>query len=267
MTPTPTINVLIQIAQQAGCLIMQIYNQPSFDVTNKADESPLTAADLASHHYIVEALQKAYPSIPILSEESDKEVAYAIRKNWTQFFLVDPLDGTKEFLQRNGEFTVNIAFMEKNTPRIGVIHAPALDVTYYAEKNKGAYKINKNNIMLLPHKAAHSHSVRIAVSRSHLCQDTQNFIENAKKNNAMVEEIPIGSALKFGLIAEGSADIYPRFSPTMEWDTAAGQIIVTEAGKAMIVIETGEPLLYNKNSLRNPGFFCSLTKRIPTKSL
>lgn len=248
------IEKLINIAQEAGQLILSIYNQPSFQVSNKADNSALTEADLVSHHFICDSLKKFYPEIPILSEESTQEYSYDTRKKWKYFFLVDPLDGSKEFIKRNGEFTINIALIKKDKPILGIIYAPVPEVTYYAEENKGAYKIiNNKRVKLFPHSNT-SNKIFVVASRSHACSETQTFLDNLTSQGKEVVITSIGSALKFGLIADGNADIYPRLAPTMEWDTAAGQVIVNEVGKQVTVFGSDEILKYNKQELVNPGF-------------
>jgi 3'(2'), 5'-bisphosphate nucleotidase len=242
---------LVQIAQRAGNLILDIYHHKSYEISHKLDQSPLTEADMASHQFICQQLKNLYPTIPIISEESNESFSFTERQQWEYFFLVDPLDGTKEFIKRNGEFTVNIALIKNNQPILGVIHAPVLNLTYYAEKNRGAYKIQHGiATKLFPTKP--QQPLRVVVSRSHACEKTLNFIESLEKNGNQVVTMSIGSALKFGLVAEGNADIYPRFSPTMEWDTAAGHILVLEAGKH--VSSDSHPLLYNKIELRNDEF-------------
>src|SRR5205085_522473 len=169
------------------------------------------------------------------------------------FFLVDPLDGTKEFIQRNGEFTINIALIRKNKPVLGVIHVPVLDITYYAEENKGCYKMFNGQITQLNPLSSTSNQLRVVTSRSHVCDATKEWLATLQEQGKEITIVTAGSALKFGLIAEGSADIYPRFAPTMEWDTAAGQVIVNEVGKEVMVVGSNQPLLYNKESLLNPG--------------
>jgi 3'(2'), 5'-bisphosphate nucleotidase len=248
------IDRLINIAQTAGQIVLSIYNQPSIQVMNKDDKSVLTKADLASHDYICGELKKHFPSIPVISEESTQQFSYEERKDWEYFFLVDPLDGTKEFIQRNGEFTINIALVKNNKPIVGVIHVPVLGITYYAEENKGSYKIINNKITQLTQQSKVVNTLRVVTSRSHGCKETDAWLNAlAAKGNEIIIKTA-GSALKFGLVAEGEADIYPRFAPTMEWDTAAGQVIVNEVGKQVTVVGGSEPLLYNKRDLRNPGF-------------
>lgn len=253
--PMVNIDQLIQIATQAGNIILSVYHQSTFETMNKNDNSFLTEADLKSHDYIISILTTLYPSIPVISEEAD-DCSYEVRQKWDQFFLVDPLDGTKEFIHRNDEFTVNIAFIEKNQPTMGVIHAPALEITYYAEKGVGAYKIMdgiSTKLLPLPTISIH-HPIRVAISRSHCCKNTEKYINAIKMGGKDVTTIAKGSALKFGLIAEGMADIYPRFSPTMEWDTAAGHAIINEVGKKITLVDSETVLQYNKISLLNPGF-------------
>lgn len=248
------IHDLLKITHQAGQLVLSIYEKPSFKVEVKKDHSALTEADTVSHHFICDALKKLYPHIPIISEESSEQYPYDIRRTWEYFFLVDPLDGTKEFLQRNGEFTINIALVRKNKPILGILYAPVFGLTYYAEENKGAYKIIDGTTNILYPSAQMKDKVRVAVSRSHICEKTQAYIKELESQGNKVEVISIGSSLKFGLIAEGSADIYPRLGPTMEWDTAAGQIIVNEVGKKVMLIDSKAQLEYNKEALLNPSF-------------
>lgn len=248
------ITAIIEIAWQAGRLVLETYEQSSFAVTTKIDHSVLTKADMDSHTFIYNSLRKLYPSIPVISEESVSEHDYAIRKDWEYFFLVDPLDGTKEFIQRNGEFTVNIALIKNDQPILGVVHAPAIAVSYYAEKNKGVFKIANDELIRLPSQSDANNSIRAVVSRSHHCIQTESYLNELQQRGKQVKVITSGSALKFGLIAEGVADIYPRFAPTMEWDTAAGHILIKEAGKQITIVNDNQPLRYNKLSLVNPGF-------------
>lgn len=248
------LNKLINLAQNAGQLVLSVYNQPTFEVMKKTDNSALTEADIASHTLICDTLHTLYPNIPVISEESSEQYDFDTRKEWDYFFLVDPLDGTKEFIHRNGEFTINIALIKKNKPVLGIVHAPAIDVTYYAEEHKGAYKIKNHEIIkLLPISTANN-VIRVAVSRSHGCAKTDAFLKTLEAQGKEIKIIPMGSALKFGLVAEGTADIYPRLAPTMEWDTAAGQIVVNEVGKKVLLVDSHEQLQYNKEVLINPSF-------------
>lgn len=245
---------LIHIAERAGDEVMRIYQESDFHVQQKADKSLLTKADLASHAYICQALKDWYPLIPLISEESSEHYPYEERQNWEYFFLVDPLDGTKEFVKRNGEFTINIALIHRDKPIAGVIHAPALAKTYYAEQNRGAFKIQNDVHSQLDPLMNQGEQMRAIISRSHACPKTEGFLQELKQTGKEVCIVSAGSALKFGLMAEGNADIYPRFAPTMEWDTAAGHVIVNEVGLMVSCIDDGSLLSYNKPSLINPGF-------------
>ena len=245
------------IAKKAGNKIMKIYYQ-DFDVDYKKDNSPLTKADIKSNEIITESLKDLYPEIPILSEEN-KEIPNNIRKNWEYFWLIDPLDGTKEFIKKNGEFTVNIALIYKNIPILGVVYAPALNLLYYAQKDRGAYKQEENKyLQKLPiYNHSNNDILKIIVSKSHYNQETREFVNNLKKQYKNIEFINIGSSLKFCLIAEGKADIYPRIAPTMEWDTAAGQAVVEESKGRITKYKTKESMRYNKQNLLNPYFITS----------
>lgn len=237
-----------QIAIKAGNAIMEIYNK-DFQIDFKDDKSPLTKADLKSNEIICNFLKKLYPNIPLMSEEN-KQTDYSIRKDWEYYFCIDPIDGTKEFIKKNGEFTVNIALIYKNTPILGVVYAPALGDMYWAKENEGAYKNNKK----LPLKINNNPKEKLFVvaSKSHFSSETQEFIDNL--NSKEIEQVFRGSSLKLCMVAEGSVDIYPRLSPTMEWDTAAADAIVRESGKMTYQIGTNKPLLYNKKTLLNPWF-------------
>jgi 3'(2'), 5'-bisphosphate nucleotidase len=247
------IQKIIEISRAAGLRVMAIYHEVQIDVSKKADNSPLTQADMESNAVIVESLNHFYPSIPVISEEASVGQDYQLRKNWDTFFLVDPLDGTKEFISRNGEFTINIALVKQGRPVLGVVYAPALDVLYYAEHGQGAYKIQKeSHIKLVPQRK--DAVFRVVTSRSHSCEKTNAFLAELKSQGKQVATLSSGSALKFGLIAEGTANIYPRFTPTMEWDTAAGHVLINEVGKKLTLIGSDDVLQYNKSDLRNPGF-------------
>ena len=242
-----TIHSLICIARSAGLAILDIYAGEHFDVEFKDDHSPLTKADKASHELIKSELSRLYPDIPLLSEEG-KEIPYSERRKWRRFWLVDPLDGTKEFIKRNGEFTVNIALVENNRAVLGVIHAPVLKATYWGEIKEGAFK-QKEGEKEQAIKVRARESGMIAVqSRSHASEAESDFLGQY----SIADTISIGSSLKFCLVAEGKAHIYYRHGPTWEWDTAAGQAIVEAAGGG--VLADGNPLRYNKESLLNPGF-------------
>ncbi|WP_428087120.1 3'(2'),5'-bisphosphate nucleotidase CysQ [Candidatus Thioglobus sp.] len=215
---------IVAIAKEAGSCIMQIYDQ-DFKVECKQDGSPLTLADKRANDIIEDGLNQLSINLPILSEEG-KETPYEDRKHWEYFWLVDPLDGTKEFVKKNGEFTVNIALIHKDTPVLGVVYAPALDICYWAKKDEGAFKDGQK----LPLKTeGQRNTYKIVASRSHMSDETQTFID-AIDTDKEKELISIGSSLKICLVAEGEADIYPRLGSTMEWDTGAAHVIVNEAG-------------------------------------
>ena len=236
------------IAAAAAARILRVYHTP-FEVGRKADESPLTEADLASHRTIVEGLRDLSPRIPVLSEEST-EVGFATRSGWTRYWLVDPLDGTKDFVNRNGEFTVNIALIEGHAPVLGVVAVPVTGVAYTAARGLGAHRHDADGVTRLGVRAPAARPWRVAASRSHADARTEAFIRNLGPS----ERISIGSSLKFCLLAGGGIDIYPRFGPTCEWDTAAAQCVVEQAGGR--VTDVGlEPLRYNTGeSLLNPYF-------------
>jgi 3'(2'), 5'-bisphosphate nucleotidase len=220
----------------------------------KADNSPLTQADLASHQYIVTRLRALTPDLPILSEES-QEVAASTRQGWQTFWLVDPLDGTKEFVQRNGEFTVNIALVSGHRPVLGVVHVPVLDLTYWAADGHGAFKAVGEDTLQLHANKALSRPLRIVASRSHAGPATEAFLANLQHDYEL-EVVSKGSSLKLCMVAEGSADLYPRLGPTMEWDTAAAQCIVAQADGQVTTLDN-TPLQYNKANLLNPFFMVS----------
>ena len=242
------VNKIIAIAKDAGDAIMEIYNK-DFTIEYKDDKSPLTEADLKSNEIICKALQELYPTIPILSEEN-KAAPYEERKAWEYFWLIDPIDGTKEFIKKNGEFTVNIALIQNDTPVLGVVYAPVLDEMYYAKKGDGAFKNGQKLPLFVNNNPAKSLSV--VASKSHLSEETQAFIDTL--NTEKIEQVSKGSSLKLVMVAEGVADIYPRLAPTMEWDTGAADAIVRESGKMTYQFENNEPVVYNKENLLNPWF-------------
>jgi 3'(2'), 5'-bisphosphate nucleotidase len=242
---------IITIAKEAGNAIMQVYKQ-DFEVEYKQDSSPLTLADKEANNIIEDGLNKLSVNFPILSEEGD-DIPYEDRKNWEYFWLVDPLDGTKEFVKKNDEFTVNIALIHKDTPVLGVVYAPALDICYWAKQGEGAFKDGQR----LPLKTEKQRDTyKVVASRSHMSDETQAFID-AIETNKEKELISIGSSLKICLVAEGEADIYPRLGPTMEWDTGAAHSIVEESS-ASFKRHAKNGLyfqhLYNKPDLLNNWF-------------
>lgn len=244
---------IVKIAQEAGVAILRVYNSDNFDVTIKGDNSPLTLADKEGNAIIVESLKKMYPDIPIISEEN-KLTEYEIRKTWTKCWLVDPLDGTKEFIKRNGEFTVNIALIDNGTPVLGVVHVPAKNQTYYAEKDNGSFLIENSTTQKLSIKTLKPGELAIVGSRSHGSPEMDEYVDKMKSKYQQVDFVAAGSSLKFCLVAEGKADVYPRLAPTMEWDTGAGHIVATEAGAEVLIYGTNQPLQYNKENLLNPHF-------------
>jgi 3'(2'), 5'-bisphosphate nucleotidase len=266
----------IKAAIIAGNAINEVYRSEDFAVQYKTDKSPLTIADQKSHEIITNAL-RGY-DIPILSEEG-KDRPFAQRKNWERYWIVDPLDGTKEFIKRNGEFTVNIALIENRSPVLGTIFVPDRNTLYFAGRNFGAYKLedgpfselvgaqsdsNKEARVLLdqivgqstrlPVKNPQRPALTIVGSRSHKTAELEAYVEAKRKAFGNVEFISAGSSLKICLVAEGKADLYPRLGPTMEWDTAAGQAIAENAGASVHQYDTREPLIYNKADLHNPWF-------------
>ena len=241
------INRVITVARQAGEAILEIYNKEDLGIELKADESPLTLADKEAHKIIVAGLKAT--GLPLLSEEG-KSIAFEERQKWLEFWMVDPVDGTKEFIKRNGEFTVNIALIRDGKPVFGVVYAPVLDKLYYGGTGIGAFMINKGEIKALEKSDKSPEVVRIVASRSHLNQDTQDFIDQFEETDI----VSMGSSLKFMLIAEGLADIYPRFAPTMEWDTAAAHGVLSGLGIDVIEPTSKQSLKYNKKDLLNPYF-------------
>ncbi len=247
------IQQIIEIAVAAGNAILEIYSQ-DFNVEIKSDNSPLTLADKNANEIIVDGLKKIDNSIAIISEEN-KLTDFSERKNWSRCWMVDPLDGTKEFIKKNGEFTVNIALVENGVPVLGVVHVPAQNITYYAEAGKGSFKIvDQQTEQLHIRKLAVDNILKIVGSRSHQTPELLEYVEQQKKSFSEVDFVAAGSSLKFCLLAEGKADVYPRLGPTMEWDTCAGQIVATEAGATVLRFDNQQPLLYNKENLLNPYF-------------
>ena len=246
---------IIAIAKEAGDAIMEIY-QRDFTVDYKEDSSPLTDADRAAHGIILHGLHALYPEIPFLSEEGDA-IPYEIRKHWGFFWLVDPLDGTKEFIRKNGEYTVNIALIEKDRPVLGVVYAPALDLMYYAKEGAGAWRqdaVQGTQKLPLHVNDSREQKLTVVASKSHRSPETEVYIDELRKSTRELEVVSIGSSLKICLVAEGDADCYPRLGPTMEWDTAAAQIIATESGCRVEAAAGGHKLIYNKKDLLNPYF-------------
>jgi 3'(2'), 5'-bisphosphate nucleotidase len=237
-------------AIQGGKEILDVYHSDNFEVEKKGDQSPLTLADRKAHLAIMEVLEAS--GIPVLSEEG-KEIPYEERKNWKRLWIVDPLDGTKEFIKRNGEFTVNIALIDNGIPLLGVIYVPVKNELYSGASGMGARKVQNGESIAIP-IVQKARKYRAVGSRSHMSPETQDFLENLKKEHGEVEIVSMGSSLKICLVAEGTADVYPRFAPTMEWDTAAGHAIAKAAGKSLIDIKTNQEMVYNREDLLNNWF-------------
>ncbi len=256
----------IRAALEAGKEILKVYHSDNFQVEIKADNSPLTRADKAAHNKIMEYLRQT--SIPVLSEEG-RSIPWDERKKWKQLWMVDPLDGTKEFIKRNGDFTVNIALIQEGIPIFGVVYLPVKKTLYIGIKEKGAFK--QDNIAVLNYSSLDellesaiqlpdykgNSPFTVVASLSHLSPETQEYINKLKIEHPGLQILSRGSSLKLCAVAEGSADVYPRFAPTMEWDTAAGQALV-EASGGKVVQENEHALTYNRKDLLNPFFIAKM---------
>ena len=255
------LNTAIIAALEASKAILDIYHSGAFDIEIKGDNSPLTKADTASHDVIMTYLEAT--DIPVLSEEG-RNIPYKERKDWKQLWIVDPIDGTKEFIKRNGEFTVNIALIENNRPLMGVIFVPVTGELYFSSKELGAYKVDVNlkdyDVESLIAKAnklplqREDNTFIIVASRSHMSTETEGYIEKMRDIHGEVKLISKGSSLKLCMVAQGTANCYPRFAPTMEWDTAAGQAICEHAGFEVLDWDTKKNMLYNREELLNNWF-------------
>ena len=262
------LKISIEAALDAGWTILQVYGT-AFDVSYKEDNSPLTMADQAAHEVIMKHLIPT--EVPVLSEEGSK-LPFTVRKAWDRLWIVDPLDGTKEFVKRNGEFTVNIALVENGIPVMGVIYCPVNRSLYFADAElQGSWKTeivcteeNKiedldqfvDNAVKLP-LIKESQNLIVCASRSHMNEETNGFIDRLKVQHGQVEFISRGSSLKLCMVAEGMADVYPRYAPTMEWDIAAGHAVITNAGGYIVTTDSKEDLVYNKENLLNPWFIAA----------
>ncbi len=251
------LSIAIEASIEAGQEILKVYNT-DFEVEYKEDKSPLTLADKKANDIIMSYLKDT--GIPVLSEEG-KSVPYVERKHWKELWIVDPLDGTKEFVKKNGEFTVNIALVRDGIPVMGVVYAPVLDQIYYGDVTNGAFKsegVSSETEDFKPISipvSGNNDFFSVVASRSHLSPETKEFIDNIKKNYGNVQIVSKGSSLKICMVAEGTANIYPRFAPTMEWDTAAGHAVIRSAGKRIVCAEDeNKELEYNKENLVNPWF-------------
>lgn len=250
----PLLTVAIDAASNACEAILEVYASPDFETERKGDDSPLTLADRRSHSLIDSQLSAT--GLPVLSEEG-VDIPYEQRRHWTRFWMVDPLDGTKEFLKRNGEFTVNIALIEGNTPILGVVALPVTRDIYYATRGNGAWLRSNSSVTRLKHRTPADLTqpgLRVVASRSHMNDATREYIAKLKEPQL----ISAGSSLKFMAVARGDADLYPRYVPCMEWDSAAADVIVSEVGLKTVDAYTGEPLKYNKENLLNPYFICGV---------
>ena len=255
------LNTAITAALEASKAILDIYHSGAFDIELKGDNSPLTQADTASHNVIMSNLEPK--DIPVLSEEG-RDISYKERKDWKQLWIVDPIDGTKEFIKRNGEFTVNIALIENQRPIIGVIFVPVTGELYFSSKEMGAFKVvvdlEDYDLDALILKAdtlplqREDNTFTIVASRSHMSSETEEYVQQMREIHGEVKLISKGSSLKLCMVAEGTANCYPRFAPTMEWDTAAGQAICEHAGFKVIDWKTKEDMLYNREELLNNWF-------------
>lgn len=259
------LQTVADIAARAGRQILAVYQRPGLlEVSNKADDSPLTQADLRAHQVIVAALSSLSPSLPILSEESEQP-GFSQRQHWQSYWLVDPLDGTKEFIERNGEFTVNIALVRQGRPVLGIVHVPVTGLTY-AGISDGSFQCSWcvaagqdwreiHARRLPPASLWHQSSLKVVASRRHGSQELQSVLATWHKKFGALELLNMGSSLKICLLAEGKADIYPRFAPTSEWDTAAAHAVLRGAGGDIIDVSLAQLLYNQKQSLLNPSFF------------
>ncbi len=265
----PLLEIVIAAAIEAGKAILEVYAS-DFAVQTKEDHSPLTLADKRSHEIIARRL--AAPDaggLPLLSEEG-RSIPFAERSAWKTFWMVDPLDGTKEFVKRNGEFTVNIAMIRERRPVLGVVYVPVTDILYFAAEGSGAWMLKQaaagqrslSQAARLPVEEALNRPFTVVASRSHLTPETDAYLEELQQQHGKMEIVSAGSSLKFCLVAEGRADVYPRFAPTSEWDTAAGHAVVNEAGGVVVRSEDRKDMVYNKEDLLNPWFIAARSRAL-----
>lgn len=244
---------VVAIAKAAGDAIMTVYARDDFSVAHKGDDSPVTAADLAAHHVIVAGLAQRFAGIPVMSEEA-ADIAWDVRRQWQTYWLIDPLDGTKEFIKRNGEFTVNIALIHQGVAVAGVVYAPVLETYYYGARHLGAWRQTAEQVSPLLGASVRRDTPIIVGSRSHLSPDLAEYLHQFGEHDML----SVGSSLKFCMLAEGAADLYPRLGPTSEWDTAAAQAVLESAGGNVVCYGSGEPLTYNqKPDILNPYFIAT----------
>ncbi len=251
------IQELVNICNNAGNEIMKIYDNSDIskmEIEYKSDNSPLTLADKKSNQIICKSLKEQYPKIPILSEEGS-EISYEERKKWGKFWLIDPIDGTKEFIKKNGEFTINIALIENNKPIIGIVYAPAVNKYWFGSKKTGSFKLENGHKSKIKVNEKVRCPIKVVASRSHKSPKLENFLSNFEN----YELVNMGSSIKICLVAEGSADIYPRLAPTMEWDTAAAHAVLKYANGSLIDIDTNKEMEYNRKNLKNSYFIANST--------
>lgn len=244
---------VVQIAKAAGEAILAIYSQEDFSISHKGDDSPVTAADIAAHRVITAALAERFVGIPLMSEEA-AAISWDERRQWDTYWLIDPLDGTKEFIKRNGEFTVNIALIHQGVALAGVVYAPVLDTYYYGAKHLGAWRQKAGNESPLLGVTQPRQTPIVVGSRSHLSPDIAEYLQHLGQH----QMLSVGSSLKFCMLAEGEADLYPRLGQTSEWDTAAAQAVLESAGGSVVCYDSGLPLKYNqKPEILNPYFIAT----------
>jgi len=261
---TDLIEKLIAISKEAGNAILGFYNS-EIDVQFKSDTSPLTKADLASHNIIIKRLKNLTPNTPILSEEG-ADISFLVRSKWNEYWLIDPLDGTKEFINKNDEFTTNIAYIRDNRPVFGMIYAPALNEIYWGSEENGSYILRGDNLKNIEKITALNReraNLTIACSRSHPSKKLNHLVKNIKGSKI----VNIGSSLKFCLVAKGEVDCYPRFGPTSEWDTAAGEIIARSSGASVVDLENNTLVYNKKNGFLNPDFIVASNNKLTKKLL
>ena len=243
------LNDLIEIIYKAGEKVMEIYQSSDFEIKYKNDDSPLTIADQVSNDIICNSLHTLYPQIPILSEEG-AEIPFSKRKKWQSLWVIDPIDGTKEFIKKNGEFTLNIALIEKNNPTVGLVYAPCIKKLWYGS-DQGSFKVSKGKKSKISiNSKCNDDLINIVSSRSHSNPMVKTFLNQFKNYNI----VNMGSSIKICLVADGTADIYPRLAPTMEWDTAAAHAVLKYAGGSLIDLDTKKEMIYNRKNLKNSNF-------------
>jgi len=248
------LDYLIETCREAGAAILELYDA-AIEVQRKADASPVTLADLRSQAIIADRLRRAFPQVPLLAEETADQAPYPVRWHWQEFWLVDPLDGTKEFLKRNGQFTINIALIQHRRPTVGLVYAPALGRLYYGGPELGAFRLDSDGTCTqLPEAGCGGGPRRIVGSLSHHSPAMEDYLAEERRRHGEIEFVQMGSALKMCLVAEGRADAYPRLGTTMEWDTAAAHAVANAAGRKVLRWGSVEELVYNKEDLRNDWF-------------